>query len=309
MHPGSASAVPLVPKWLVVLLAFAVVGSLWHVGTKDYDFLSPPTATEIERARTRASQKLATPSNLFAVNQEPQAQRPVEETRPAEPPPKEPPPPVISFGKLTDSPPLDAWFELKEMPAASFIDLASRLEADTNMAWARVAWERVIDRTKADDDQLQAAIKGVQRTRLSPTPPDTPGRPTLQLRVLVPSDRIQVSRRAAEAAAKTLSDASSGLIGFEAEAKASSELDDELEISLGRGDRFPQIRIKAPSRPEHHEEAFLGGVFRLLISQLATNPELEPVSVPLPGEKPSEALANRITRLAWSSFASAYDPS
>lgn len=304
------SAVGRIPKWLAVILAMLVVGIVWHVGTRGMDFLTPPTAAQLEMARTRASQQLAKPSNLFAVHSGPSSQNASGQPEPRDQVPATvEAPPRIEFGQLTGEPELDAWFELSGLPAASFIDLASRLEADTRMTWARVAWERVIDRSEADEDQMQAALKGVLRTRLAPTPAPSPPVPGMQLLVKVPEDRIELSKRAAEQAALELTSASSDLVQFEAKVAAVDELEEELEIAIGRADSFSAIRIRAPEVPTNYSEAMLMSVFRLVASQLATNPELSAVVMPVPGEKAKQALGTRITRKAWLSFASAYaDP-
>lgn len=299
-----------IPKWWAVVLAILVVGIVWHVGTRGIDFLVPPTAAELEMARTRASQELAKPSNLFAVHLDPSSRSGSGQPEPRnQGPGAVDAPPRIEFGQLTGEPELDAWFELGELPAASFIDLASRLEADTRMTWARVAWERVIDRSRPDEDQMQAALKGVLRTRLAPTPAPSQPVPCMQLLVKVPSDRIELSKRAAEQAALELTAASSDLVQFEAKVIPVDELAEELKIAIGRAGSFSGIRIRAPEVPTNYSEAMLMAVFRLVGSQLATNPELPAVVMPVPGEKAKQALGTRITRKAWLSFASAYaDP-
>lgn len=271
------------------------------------DFLKAPTATQLELAKTRASQQLARPSDLFAVPLNPPPVKPLPQPEPTPPPTRPAAPPKIEFGDLTEEPAIDNWSELAEMPAASFIDLASRLEADARMSWARVAWERVIDRCAADADELQAAIKGVLRTRVAPDPDTTRDAAPLTLRVSAPSDRVEITRRAMNSAAEALSSASSGLVNFSGEVTSTSELEAELEVSIGAKDIFSAIRIPAPEAPTDYTEALLSASFRLIGSQLATNAQLQPISNPLPGETAVDSLATRITRLAWRSFAAAHE--
>jgi len=284
-----------------------VVAVVWSVGTRQIDLVKPPTQAELESARTQASQKLARPSNLFALPNEPdtdpEPQAPVKPIEPAKPND----PPRILFGELEGDPPLDAWTSEQTAPAASFIDLASRLEADTRMAWARVAWERVIDQSKANPDELQAALKGVARTSLTPTPLSGETRPKIQLFISAPRDRVELSKRAAAAAAESLSKASSGLIAFTSSVTASKDLVDELEIGLGVDSAAATIRIAAPTEPANYSEAALQAAYRLIGSQLATNDDLRPITPMEPGEKAPEALATRVTRLAWLSFATAFE--
>ncbi|MBK1827458.1 hypothetical protein [Haloferula rosea] len=298
-----------IPPWIAIILSIAIIASVWILGTREMDFMTPPTEAKLEMARTRASQQLAKPSDLFAV-----PAGPVESPPPAEPPPKEAPdqpepPPTIQVGDLERSPTLDAWKDEEDTPAASFIELASRLEANTQMAWARVAWERVIDHTPADEDELQAAIKGVLRTRLTPTAMDGDERPRLSLTLAAPRDRVEVTKRAAAGAAEELSKASSELIVFTSKVTPDAELNDELEVGLGIGETRLAMRIPAPGSPTDYADTILRATFRLISSQLAANEGLQPISQPIAGEKPAESLATRITRLGWQSFAAAFAPS
>ena len=298
-----------ISPWIAIILSIAVIATAWILGTRDMDFLTPPTESQLEMARTRASQQLAKPSDLFAV-----PAGPVESPLPAKPPAKENPdqplaPPTIQVGNLEKPPTLDAWKDEEEPPAASFIELASRLEANTQMAWARVAWERVIDHTPADEDELQAAIKGVLRTRLTPTAMDGDERPRLTLTLGAPRDRVEVTRRAAADAAEALSKASSELIVFTTKVTPTADLDDELEVGLGIGESRLTMRIAAPASPTDYTDTILQATFRLISSQLAANEKLQPISEPLAGEEPAESLATRITRLGWQTFADAFTPS
>lgn len=297
------------PLPIVFVLCLMVVGVVWWQGTKSYDFLTPPPPEEIAFARMRASSELATPSDLFAVEPvEESAEAPIE---PPAPPPEPPPPiPEIHPGDLEAEHPLDAWVEHSDKPAASFINLASSLEAETKFRWALLAWERVLDQTSASDEERKAALSGVRRLRATLPPWNEEPKEATQVNMVVyaPKDRKQLAKRAADRAAGIVSDASSGLIKvstgtiLESPPTAASP---KLRIILREEESEdpPEVIIPAPKTAEEIEDAILNSTFKLVGSQLALRNDLRPVSAPEPGEKPEDALQFRVTRLAWKRFA------
>jgi hypothetical protein len=60
-----------VPVMWIILLVPAVIGGTWWYGTRDYDFLAEPSATEIETVKSEASEAIARPADIFAVETTP----------------------------------------------------------------------------------------------------------------------------------------------------------------------------------------------------------------------------------------------
>lgn len=297
-----------IPLPLAILLCIAVVGTIWWRGTKDYNFLKPPSPTEIEFARQRAAGELAQPSDLFAV--EPVEEEEVAEIKPPEPPPEPPAPtPVIAAGDISGDPQLDAWTSETDKPAASFINLASKLETDTQLAWALLAWERVIDHANPSDQELEIALNGIRRIRatLPPWNENQEAGSDIMLIIDAPGDRLKLSMRAAGNAAKAIDKASSGLLNVsqivrEGRATAASP---KLKVILtikGAEDP-PSVETPSPKDSEEIEKEILTSVFKLVGSNLALRDDLQTISSPQPGELPADSLESRITRLSWQKFA------
>lgn len=292
-----------VPPLFAILLCLGVVALAWWRGTAGYDFLAKPSATEIETARHHATQELARPSKLFAVPEVDEAP-----AAPAEPETTDDDPgntlPRIDPGPLEGEPPLDAWADEAGKPAASFLDLASRLETDTRFPWALLAWERVIDTARPDEDERRAALNGIRRLRQSVDAPAPAEPAAVTLRVAAPTDRIELTRRAAADAGTALSEASGGLLDFRVEVSAREA--DEPRLNLGfqtDQDQAATLALDAPAEEEGLKNAILTGAFRLVASNLAVDEDISAISSPEPGEAPADSLATRITRRAWLAFA------
>lgn len=307
-----------VPLPIVILLSFAVIGGAWWLGTRNYDFLTPPSATQIEIARSRAARHFAQPSALFAVDQGPDLPLEViESPRPA--PTPQAAIPTIDPGDLSKKLTLDSWSRESSKPAASFINLASTLETDSQLAAALLAWERVLDHSSPTPDERNAALNGIRRLRatLSPWNDDSTNSSTILLKLETPADRLQLTRRAAKSAATILDTASSGLIHVEY-AIRKSKIDGETPIlrvilqhpeTATNESSSPSVQIPAPESSEGLETAILDAAFKLIASRLALDESLSPVSSPSPGESPADSLQLRITRLAWLHFADSLKPS
>jgi len=290
----------------VVPLCLAVPGTAWWLGTRSYDFVAPPTATELEKVRVTAVRELAEPRvGLPDPSARPQAQPPA---RPEPAPPPPPPPPRIEPGPLVGDPPLEAWADHAGKPPVSFIHLASDLEANTELAWALPAWERVLDHCTPDDEQRSAALNAIRRLRATVRPPDgeTLAPIPLELHLETPADRLKLTQRAAEEAAAAIRDASAGQADASARVVARTGASDTPMLRLDlhvNGVELPgSSATEAPESAEALRRAILSGTLRLVASQLALQDELSPVTPAEPGEEPADALRDRVTRLAWRRF-------
>jgi len=297
-----------VPLPLVILLCIAVVGIIWWHGTKNYDFLTPPSPTEIEFARQRAAGELAQPADLFAI--EAATEEEIVEVTPPKPPPEpRAPVPVIEVGDLSGPPQLDAWTKEADKPTASFINLASKLEADTQFAWALIAWERVIDQTNPSDDEREVALNGIRRIRatLPPWNDDPKAATPLILSVDAPGDRLQLTTRAASEAAETIEKASSGLLSISSVVRKgrATAASPKLKVSLAAKETKepPSVETPAPESAEDIEKEILSSVFKLVGSKLALRADLKSIPSPSSAEPSPESREFLITRLAWQKFA------
>ncbi len=152
-------AVVRVPIPIVLLLCLSLVAGLWWFGTRNADFLTPPSESELAKIRSQVQlslPQLDQPSDAVSATPQP------EEVTPPEP---EIPKPVVVYGDLNRPPSLDEYLSLASEGTAFLTDLAVLLESKEQSQRALIAWERVIDSTKPDDSQFKAATAAILRLR------------------------------------------------------------------------------------------------------------------------------------------------
>lgn len=150
-----------VPIPWVLLLAIAVIGGGWWIGSRQADFLTPPSEAKLALIRQRveaATPPVDHPEDTVTV--------PAVVAAPAPPPPK----PVIELGDLSRPPTLQEYAEVASKGAAYLIEVAGLLEATRENQRALLAWERVLDTAQPDAPQTQQASAAILRLR--PTLPD-----------------------------------------------------------------------------------------------------------------------------------------
>ena len=297
---------PRIPVIIVIFLSLATVLGTWFAGTRHYDFLTPPSDHEIQMARSKATQALAHPSDLFALPPVvPEAPVVEEEPEPASPP-APPPPPEIPLTELPDPLPQNFWVNQSEFPPASFLNAGEKLEAESKSREALVAFERVIDHTSASKEEIEAAVKGVRRNRSSMAiPPEaTKDAPTVKLRLRTPPNRVGATRKAARVAAETLAQSAFRQIKFEAWITPDRQKKDHLTLALERPDDSEPATADIPVNDDIEElrSSMLMAAYRIIASSLALDPSLRPISQPPEGEPAEDSLSTRITRRAWSRF-------
>lgn len=198
-----------IPIPLVLLLCLAVVAGAWLYGTRDKDFLTPPSDAKLAtvRARVKMSQPRADrPEAPVAIPNE------TKETAP--PTPAEEPKPAIELGDLNSPPKLQEYSELEIKGASHLIDLAALLETEGEFQRALLAWERVIDTAKPDASQANTAVSAIKRLR--PTLPDwnkeAPKAAKITIHAGTGKKNAKTVTSALEQTAKDIEHASSGLL-------------------------------------------------------------------------------------------------
>ena len=154
-----------VPIPWVLLLAIAVIGGGWWAGTRQADFLTPPSEAKLALIRQRVKSSMPPidhPSDAVSL--------PAVVAEPAPPPPVDPPKPAIELGDLSRPPTLREYGDAAPKGAAYLIELAGLLEAKGENQRALLAWERVLDTAQPDDHQTLLASAAILRLR--PTLPD-----------------------------------------------------------------------------------------------------------------------------------------
>ncbi|MCX8237496.1 MAG: hypothetical protein OSB05_01640 [Akkermansiaceae bacterium] len=155
--------------WAIIVLA--VIGTIlltWHIRTKDFDFMSPQGITlppEDDGSDLAVGAAVLQPK----IEKNPRVAEVLGNPEESE----EPEIPEISdldLGDLDSSPGLDSYRDFAQNnPPDRLFELSSTLRARGQFQRALLAFERVIDTSKADSKALDEASKGI--STLSPTLP------------------------------------------------------------------------------------------------------------------------------------------
>lgn len=199
-----------IPIPFVLLLCLFLVAGLWWFGTRDADFLTPPSESELAEIRSKIQSSLPEgnqPADAVSAPHQPQD--------PAPPPPQpENPKTVIVRRDLNRPPTLDEYLSLASEGPAFLIDLATLLESEKQFQRALITWERVIDSTKPDVSQSNSSIAAIQRLRA--TLPNWNTDPTqaipLTLHASTNSKTAKILKPILEETARDLERASAGIL-------------------------------------------------------------------------------------------------
>ena len=293
-----------VPIPWVLLLAIAVLGGGWWLGTRTADFLTPPNAAKLALIRQTVESSV------------PQADYPddaltapavVEE--PAPPPPAEPPPPAIELGDLTRPPTLLEYRERAPKGATYLMDLAALLEAKGAPQRALLAWERLLDTVPTDDSQRRRASAAVLRLR--PTLPDWNTDHAAALAITLHAATRKKSLSAVtpllEEIARDLEHASAGILKVTATVTTSSKRGQAttpapVELWLtGRARKSGTTAVLTctPESPTTLRDDLLKTLYAIIHDQLAAAPVHTPAATAEGALKPLDAVRGRITRACW----------
>lgn len=300
-----------VPIFIVLLLAITVVSTTWWVGTRDYDFMKPPSAEQLAFARIQASKigSVSSPNDLPAPFSSKDGQPP----KPAEPePPKEPP---IKLGSLETAPGLEAYAVDSQQGAEHLVKLATALEAKGSFQRALLAWERVIDLGKADAEAQLNAVAAVKRLR--PTLPswniDPEGSIPLVLHAGTGPATASNLKPLLEEAARLLGDASDGVVSVVPElavGKKAVDASGPAPIAIwlsGSAADSPSSEVLSftVNDPATLRDQLLRTLYKLVSGQLSGKTAYTPPLTLQPTDDPVEGLTNRVTRLCWREMAAA----
>lgn len=291
-----------VPIPLVILLVLSVVGGVWWYGSKDLDFLTPPSEASLATIRSKVEESL------------PPADHPLDAvpTPVIEEPP--PPPPVetkpeIELGDLSVPPHLDEYAASGEKGAAYLIELAALLEAEGQFQRALLAWERVLDSAKSTDADVQSAIAAIKRLR--PTLPDWNTDPTKATAITLEAG---TGRKTAKlltpilvAVASELEKSSAGLLKVTAKVTAgkdqkNSSTPSPVAIWLSgsaKESRSTEVLSFTVGKPETLPDEVRLTVFRVLRGYLGHKSGQSPPPALGENEPAVDAFTSHVSRLLW----------
>lgn len=291
----------------VLVLTLAVIGGAWSLGVRHKDFLTPPSAAQLAIIRANALSSLAR-QNALPSPEEP----PTVATPPAEPVITVLPKKEIDLGDLNAPIRLALYSERATEGASQLIELAKALEEKGQFNRALLAWERVIDLTRPDGEQLAAAFSAIRR--IHPTLPNWNTDPTNAITITLHAgtgkSMAKKLKPVLDEVAQELSKASSGILNF------------AIKIAAGRNDLTAKgptpvaLWLAGPSKGANSTEVLsftvksedelrqdiLGTIFQLMRGHLNQNTSYITPAALASDESPLEALSFRFTRLCWHEF-------
>lgn len=294
---------------MVILLIIAVVGGVWWDGTRDKDFLTPPSEENLRELRTRVESSFPQGTDIDDTVSEPVAPAPPEQAVVVVEPRK----PQIELGDLSAIPRLEEYAELSPQGSAHLIALAGTLEEQGHLQRSLLAWERVIDLTKPDADQLLAAVSAIKRLR--PTLPDWNSDSSKAITITLNAGTGKTLAKSLapvlEQAARDLEKASAGILKVTAKVTAGkSNLSgkEPTPVALwlagaAKGSPSTEVLSFTVTSPEVLRREVLNTIFQLVRSHINQNTSYTTPAALAEQENPFEALSDRFSRLCWSEFA------
>lgn len=305
-----------IPLPIAILSCIAAFGIVWYLGTRDKEFIAPPTPEELvevstEWEKNRPNIPPPQPINA-ALLADTKPEQPITPATVNERPEE------ITVGNLDESPGLAAYGAHGDKGTDAMVALATLLETKGEFQRGLLAWERVIDTTEPDDEQRAVATTAINRlkTGLPPWNPDPSDEIVITLRAGATLKDKAILTKALEQAAETINQASGHILKVETKAS----------IGKVRGKRPPRVPVAIwfsrqpkgsdtpaetppisfmadPSQDKMLVAQIEAGVYALVRTHLKTNTSFSPLPEYPSGAKPADLLNLHITRLMWREFA------
>ncbi|MCU0752342.1 MAG: hypothetical protein MUF86_00155 [Akkermansiaceae bacterium] len=295
---------------IVILLALAVVGGVWWHGTRDHDFLKPPSGPQLEMVRAQAA--LMQPPADHPEDGKP---APAGTAQPREPL-ADPPAPAVDPGDLKDPPTLALYRDDPPASAGDLLKLSSTLEAMGEIQRALLAAERVMDSAKPDEDQMRTAV-GIIR-RLRPQLPDWNAEAAAALPVTLHAGTGKSTAILLEPLLRELASeierASAGILKVTAKVASGRDIPEDMgppPVAIwlagpADGTRSTEVISFTVISPETLRDDLAGSLLVLLRGHIGRTTALR---IPQSGAAdPVGQLRSHVTRLVWLELGSRLNP-
>lgn len=282
-----------------------MVGGVWWYGVRDLDFLEPPPEEVLEGIRGRVAASVVPADSTLEGEK---LRQEIEEAKLAAAAERRAP--KVQLGNLELPPALQEYSDAVPKTGAHFIELAGQLEAKGEFQRALLAWERVIDLAKANEQEIETALASIRRIR--PTLPDwntdLEKAITITLHAGTGKDAATLLAPALDQAAIELQKAGSGILRVVVrvtEGPNPPGATGPAPVAIWLTGQHPDssstdvMSFTLPA-PEELQEQLLTTAFSLIRSYLGrSNTENPPPVDPAGREAMPNALHSHITRLSW----------
>lgn len=301
-----------IPLLAAIPLCLLTVSLIWWMGTRDMDFLTPPSEARLSEIRAEALASLPVSrieNDAISIKVPPPD---TDTTRPDTTAQLEP----TDLGDITSPPVLDAYSDRAPDGAAKLLVLAAELEKAGAFQRALLANERILDLSQADPEQIQSAVSSIRR--LKPTLPDWNHDPKIASQAVIHIGTgekfVKLLPELLRDITRDLNTASSGIVKFSHELHIGRNMeitDSPTPVALwitGAGKNAPSTDVLSftTDDPETLRHDILKTAFNLVRGSLMKSASYDPA--PEAQNDPLAALESHITRLLWNEFGKTLSP-
>jgi hypothetical protein len=300
-----------IPLHLAIAIILITVALIWWGSTRNMDFLTPPSEAQLEQIRAEALASLpvsrieddAISVKVAIPDRDPARSEPIE----LEP---------VDLGDTKSPPVLDTYSDRAPEGAAKLIALGHALEREGSFQRALLAYERVLDLSQPDPEQIQSALAAIRLLR--PTLPRWNSDKSAALPVII---HVGTGEKFADILPEILGQitsdldhASSGLIDFSFKLHIGRSIratEAPTPVALwitGTGEKAPSTDVLSftTNDPLALDTDMLKVIFNLIRSHLSKSASYNPA--PEAMDDPMAALGSNITRLLWKEYGTLLNP-
>ena len=301
-----------IPLLAAIPICLITVFLIWWTSTRDMDFLTPPTEARLSQVRAEALASLPISrleDDAISIKVPPpdDANTIPKTTAPIEP---------VDLGDLKSPPLLDTYSDRAPEGSVKLLALAAALEQAGAFQRALLAYERILDLSESDPEQIQAAVSAIRR--LKPTlidwitDPDTAAQAVIHIGTgkkfskVLPEIMTKITQN--------LTNASSGIVSFSYElhiGRTIQTTDAPTPVALwitgpGEDAISTDVLYFTTADSETLRNDLLKTNFNLIRGHLSKTASYNPAPEAL--DDPLAALESHITRLLWNEFGKTLSP-
>jgi hypothetical protein len=296
--------------WPIVSIAVCLVALVvWIAGTRDLDFVTPPTERELAELRGRL--RVEFPNAPVAPD-------PYELAADALHGPGFLPAPPIVLGDLSHRPVIDEFIEQAGRGAGHLMRLAALLEERGEPDRALLAWERVLDSAEPNPLQTRVTLSQIRRLRGEAPKWNVGGsrRSEIQLHLMVAKPHLRKLKAVAESFAMEIEEASSGGLAVELRISAIREggwkTTNHHGVMMrlsGTGDKSPTTAMMVfQAEPGDAPARWRIKLIELLAAHASSGFPLSPPPLDSDPSASADLLKVHVTRLFWSQLGTSLNP-
>lgn len=303
-----------IPIYITIPSCILIVLIVWWIGTRKIDFLTPPSAAELEiiHKKTIASLPLSRVEPEVTAVDSPALPNIEQSTND----PSVVYEGAVDIGDLSPPKTLDTYSERAPDGAAKLLKLAAELEAQNSPQRALLAYERVLDLSQANPQQIYLAQHNIRR--IGPTLPvwnsDIKNSHSIVIHIGTGKKFSKELPAIMKDVSQEIHRASSGLIKCEVELNIGESIrttDAPTPVAVwmtGKNKKSPSTDVLSftSSNSANLRKELVKTLFNLIRGQLSKSTSYNPA--PEAVDDPQSALSTNITRLLWDELGKTLNP-